>query len=278
MLRNAFKSIKGDFIIHKIICIFICILALLNLANAESIKVAKPSFDCTKAKSEVEKMICSDESGELQRLDRLYSKLYFTILKAIPKDTERGQKVRKNLKEFNRLVMDSRNSKHCPSITTREPICIHSNNPKNCPIDQFAYDKIDNVIGKCTKQIYLSAISALALYMVNDNDEDIKKLNDEYYNTRINEGNLIGNRFYVCEDCNIKNLLNYDLYNQFFEEKNKKLILEFVYFDNQRYSWAISGSYNTDDFNDDVKDYRKYYKKLEKAFKTDKKLKKLLGK
>lgn len=70
------------------------------------------------------------ESGELQRLDRLYSKLYFAILKIIPKDTEQGQKV-KNLKEFNRLVMDSRSSKHCPNITTREPICICSENPKD---------------------------------------------------------------------------------------------------------------------------------------------------
>lgn len=29
----------------------------------------KPSFDCTKAKGKVEKMICNDESRELQRLD-----------------------------------------------------------------------------------------------------------------------------------------------------------------------------------------------------------------
>lgn len=41
-------------------------------------------------------MICSDKSGELQKLDRLYSKLYFSILKSIPKDTKRGKKQEKN--------------------------------------------------------------------------------------------------------------------------------------------------------------------------------------
>lgn len=56
----------------------------------------QPSFNCAKAKSKVEKMICSDKSGELQKLDRLYSKLYFSILKSIPKDTKRGKKQEKN--------------------------------------------------------------------------------------------------------------------------------------------------------------------------------------
>ncbi|WP_034346460.1 hypothetical protein [Helicobacter trogontum] len=60
----------------------------------------KSSFDCIKATTKVEKIICNDESGELQKLDRLYSKLYFSILKSIPKDTKQGQKIRKQQKRL----------------------------------------------------------------------------------------------------------------------------------------------------------------------------------
>ncbi|APA79497.1 hypothetical protein CJM129_5060 [Campylobacter jejuni subsp. jejuni M129] len=78
-----------------LIVLGLCLMLAIS-ANAQSPKEAKPSFDCAKAKSKVEKMICSDKSGELQKLDRLYSKLYFSILKSIPKDTKRGKKQEKN--------------------------------------------------------------------------------------------------------------------------------------------------------------------------------------
>lgn len=78
-----------------LIVLGLCLMLAIS-ANAQSPKEAKPSFDYAKAKSKVEKMICSDKSGELQKLDRLYSKLYFSILKSIPKDTKRGKKQEKN--------------------------------------------------------------------------------------------------------------------------------------------------------------------------------------
>lgn len=78
-----------------LIVLGLCLMLAIS-ANAQSPKEAKPNFDCAKAKSKVEKMICSDKSGELQKLDRLYSKLYFSILKSIPKDTKRGKKQEKN--------------------------------------------------------------------------------------------------------------------------------------------------------------------------------------
>ncbi|BDL67789.1 hypothetical protein F0G81_01335 [Campylobacter jejuni] len=78
-----------------LIVLRICVTLSINI-NAQSPEEAKPSFNCAKAKSKVEKMICSDKSGELQKLDRLYSKLYFSILKSIPKDTKRGKKQEKN--------------------------------------------------------------------------------------------------------------------------------------------------------------------------------------
>ncbi|MFV0948418.1 hypothetical protein K1X25_10170, partial [Campylobacter jejuni] len=63
-----------------LIVLGLCLMLAIS-ANAQSPKEAKPSFDCAKASTEVEKIICNDEDGELQKLDRLYSKLYFSILK-----------------------------------------------------------------------------------------------------------------------------------------------------------------------------------------------------
>lgn len=95
-----------------LIVLGLCLMLAIS-TNAQSPKEAKPSFDCAKAKSKVEKMICSDKSGELQKLDRLYSKLYFSILKSIPKDTKKGQKTREKLKYFNHPVMSNRNIFQC---------------------------------------------------------------------------------------------------------------------------------------------------------------------
>ncbi len=56
--------------------IFTMLSLCVNLAYAESAKEAKPSFDCAKATTKVEKMICEDSSGELQNLDRQIFKSY----------------------------------------------------------------------------------------------------------------------------------------------------------------------------------------------------------
>ncbi len=82
-----------------LIVLGLCLMLAIS-ANAQSPKEAKPSFDCAKASTKVEKMICNDKSGELQKLDRLYSKLYFSILKSIPKDTKEGQETKKQMQKF----------------------------------------------------------------------------------------------------------------------------------------------------------------------------------
>lgn len=86
-----------------LIVLGLCLMLAIS-ANAQSPKEAKPSFDCAKAKSKVEKMICSDKSGELQKLDRLYSKLYFSILKSIPKDTKEGQETKNKCKNLLKIL------------------------------------------------------------------------------------------------------------------------------------------------------------------------------
>ena len=69
----------------KILKICLYALACVNLANAESANEAKPSFDCVNAKSNTEKMICSDESGELQNLDRYMGEVYTQLIYELKK-------------------------------------------------------------------------------------------------------------------------------------------------------------------------------------------------
>ncbi|RDU61192.1 lysozyme inhibitor LprI family protein [Helicobacter sp. MIT 14-3879] len=88
-------------------------LMLSISANAQSPAEAKPSFDCGKASTKVEKIICNDESGGLKKLDRLYSKLYFSILKSIPKNTKEGQETRKQMQKFAKNFMDYRDNMRC---------------------------------------------------------------------------------------------------------------------------------------------------------------------
>ena len=71
----------------KILKICLCLLACVNLANAESANEAKPSFDCAKAKSNTEKMICDDESGELQNLDRYMGEVYTQLIYELKKSS-----------------------------------------------------------------------------------------------------------------------------------------------------------------------------------------------
>ena len=103
---------KGVFM-QKVLVSLGVFLILSISANAESSNKAKPSFDCAKASTKVEKLICEDSSGELQNLDRLYSKLYFSILKSIPKDTKEGQEVRKQMQKFAKNFIDYRDNMRC---------------------------------------------------------------------------------------------------------------------------------------------------------------------
>ncbi|PZT47205.1 hypothetical protein B6S12_10320 [Helicobacter valdiviensis] len=60
----------------------ICVTLSISI-NAQSPEEAKPSFDCAKAKSKVEKMICSDILGKLQNLDRYMGEVYTQLRKEL---------------------------------------------------------------------------------------------------------------------------------------------------------------------------------------------------
>ena len=65
---------------------FFIILTMVFLSqsiNAQSPQEAKPSFDCAKATTKVEKMICNDESGELKNLDSYMDEVYKQLRKEL---------------------------------------------------------------------------------------------------------------------------------------------------------------------------------------------------
>lgn len=65
---------------------FFIILTMVFLSqsiNAQSPKEAKPSFDCAKASTKAEKIICSDKSGELKNLDRYMAEVYTQLRKEL---------------------------------------------------------------------------------------------------------------------------------------------------------------------------------------------------
>ncbi|EAJ8747479.1 lysozyme inhibitor LprI family protein [Campylobacter jejuni] len=65
-----------------LIVLGICITLSIS-ANAQSLKEAKPSFDCSKATTKVEKMICNDEGGRLKNLDRYMGEVYTQLRKEL---------------------------------------------------------------------------------------------------------------------------------------------------------------------------------------------------
>ncbi|OEW11849.1 hypothetical protein AJ933_01145 [Campylobacter sp. BCW_6874] len=65
-----------------LIVLGICITLSIS-ANAQSPKEAKPSFDCSKATTKVEKMICNDEGGRLKNLDRYMGEVYTQLRKEL---------------------------------------------------------------------------------------------------------------------------------------------------------------------------------------------------
>ncbi|EAJ5895497.1 DUF1311 domain-containing protein [Campylobacter jejuni] len=65
-----------------LIVLGLCLMLAIS-ANAQSPEEAKPSFDCAKASTEVEKIICNDEDGELQNLDRYMGEVYTQLRKEL---------------------------------------------------------------------------------------------------------------------------------------------------------------------------------------------------
>ncbi|OOX97237.1 hypothetical protein BOP98_09330, partial [Campylobacter coli] len=70
-----------------LIALGLCLMLAIS-ANAQSLKEAKPSFDCAKASTKVEKMICNDKSGELQKLDRYMAKTYKELRQNLNKNEQ----------------------------------------------------------------------------------------------------------------------------------------------------------------------------------------------
>ncbi|EOH9739741.1 lysozyme inhibitor LprI family protein [Campylobacter jejuni] len=242
-----------------LIVLGLCLMLAIS-ANAQSPKEAKPSFDCAKASTEVEKMICNDESGELQKLDRLYSKLYFSILKSIPKDTKEGQKTREKLKYFNHSVMSNRNIFQCYFVAPFE-----------------TKKQEDRQSNYCIKQIYLEAIATLAFKMI-DSEANREKWG---FNERMKDFVVPIENSNGAYDMNIEFLPDYNLFNNFFENTTQSIVIDFMAYNIMQWNYFLVdvriNEANADLFDEAVEKYKIYYEKLYQAFTKDKKLNKLLG-
>ncbi|XAK34980.1 hypothetical protein AAID95_04055 [Campylobacter coli] len=242
-----------------LIVLGLCLMLAIS-ANAQSPKEAKPSFDCAKASTKVEKIICNDKSGELQKLDRLYSKLYFSILKSIPKDTKEGQKTREKLKYFNHSVMSNRNIFQCYFVAPFE-----------------TKKQEDRQSNYCIKQIYLEAIATLAFKMI-DSEVNREKWG---FNERMKDFVVPIENSNGAYDMNVGFLSNYNLFNNFFENTTQSIVIDFMAYNIMQWNYFLVdvriNEANADLFDEAVEKYKIYYEKLYQAFIKDKKLNKLLG-
>ncbi|MCE7092252.1 hypothetical protein LZV73_09000 [Campylobacter coli] len=242
-----------------LIVLGLCLMLAIS-ANAQSPKEAKPSFDCSKATTKVEKMICNDKSGELQKLDRLYSKLYFSILKSIPKNTKEGQETREKLKYFNHSVMSNRNIFQCYFVAPFE-----------------TKKQEDRQSNYCIKQIYLEAIATLAFKMI-DSEANREKWG---FNERMKDFIVPIENPNGAYDMNVGFLSNYNLFNKFFENTTQSIVIDFMAYNIMQWNYFLVdvriNEANADLFDEAVEKYKIYYEKLYQAFTEDKKLNKLLG-
>ena len=192
--------------------------------NAKDFKFS-PSFNCAKAKSKVEKMICNDSSGELQRLDRLYSKLYFSILKSIPKDTQEGQEVRGQMKEFAKNFMDYRDNMRCFLLAVNDDKKEVEETYKVGRENGVMYENYGTLkfgvpskyYKPCIARVYKMGILLLSANTLADTSSLISE--DRDYVCRM-MGNMILDRF------SIKDLAKFKLYNKFFPQGYEKTIIE----------------------------------------------------
>ena len=83
------------------------VLTTLAAGNTSAAEEIKPSFDCTKAKTRVEKLICSD--AELAKLDREMSSEYHSLVSDKTLDGELKEILKNNQKKW----LDSREKTPC---------------------------------------------------------------------------------------------------------------------------------------------------------------------
>ena len=74
------------------------VLTTLAAGNVYAAEEIKPSFDCAKAKTRVEKLICSD--AELAKLDREMSSEYRTLVSDKTLDGELKEILKNNQKKW----------------------------------------------------------------------------------------------------------------------------------------------------------------------------------
>ncbi|WP_181882570.1 MULTISPECIES: hypothetical protein [unclassified Helicobacter] len=183
---------------------------------AHTNELSKPSFDCAKAKSEVEKLICSNK--ETASLDKLYSKLYFGILNSIPKDTKLGQETRANLKTFNKNLLEYRDNMRCffldynndeKEVQETNEILGDNGVPLYAYLSIVRYGfKTQEQRQACVQRVYLMGILLLATNTLQDSADLIK-------------GEYSDSEPYFLDIFSIKYLHNFELYDTFFPKEFK---------------------------------------------------------
>lgn len=93
-LIKQIKPFKGKYFKMKTQIFFIALSFLTLSLNAASAEVAKPSFDCAKAQTEVEKMVCDNASGDLQNLDRYMNEVYTQLRNELKKSSFKDKEQR----------------------------------------------------------------------------------------------------------------------------------------------------------------------------------------
>lgn len=87
---NKRKYYRQQVFMQKLlVSLGVCVVLGIHLC-AQSPQEAKPSFDCAKATTQVEKMICEDSSGELQNLDRQLFESYQEIKAKLDKNGKKA--------------------------------------------------------------------------------------------------------------------------------------------------------------------------------------------
>lgn len=205
-----------------LVSLVVCIALSIHL-YAQSPQEAKPSFDCAKATTKVEKMICEDSSGELQNLDRLYSKLYFSILKSIPKDTKQGQETREQMQKFAKNFMDYRDNMRCFLLAKNDDTKEVEETFSIARENGIIYENMNSVhfgikthhYKPCIARVYKMGILLLSTNTIVDISSLIDK--DTFYTC---EGNMILDIF------SIKGLARFKLYSRFFSKEYEEAIIE----------------------------------------------------
>ena len=220
---NKRKYYRQQVFMQKVlVSLGVCVALSLNL-YAQSPQEAKPSFDCAKATTKVEKMICEDSSGELQNLDRLYSKLYFSILKSIPKDTKQGQEMRKQMQKFAKNFMDYRDNMRCFLLAKNDDTKEVEETFSIARENGIIYENMNSVhfgikthhYKPCIARVYKMGILLLSTNTIVDTSSLIDK--DTFYTC---EGNMILDIF------SIKGLARFKLYSRFFSKEYEEAIIE----------------------------------------------------